>query len=277
MVVGKMMDLITVNQEKCTQCGVCVNACPSRVLKMGTSGPEAIVPGACNACGHCVAICPHMAIDNSRSPLASQPNLEKFPVINAEVAEQFLRSRRSIRCYKDTLVSREKVMKLVEIARFAPTASNSQGVSFIVVENNELLKKATEVIIEWMEGHLQKNTSIHWSFPHHVRAYREKGIDTILRNAPHLILATTPKGFSKGRESTILSLAYLELFATTLGLGSCWAGLFEMCIFANYYPLLSLFKIPEDKVITGAVMVGYPKYSYRRLVDRNLLDVTWLS
>jgi hypothetical protein len=39
---------------------------------------------------------------------------------------------------------------------------------------------------------------------------------------------------------------------------------------------LDLIKIPEDKVFTGAVMVGYPKYSFKRLVNRNPLDVTYL-
>lgn len=84
-----------------------------------------------------------------------------------------------------------------------------------------------------------------------------------MRGAPHLILATTRKNFPRGRENTILSLTYLELFATSFGLGSCWAGLFEMCALSDHYPLLELFDIPEDKVITGAVMVGYHKYSYR--------------
>jgi len=243
---------------------------------MGENGPEAVVPQACNACGHCVAVCPHRAIDNNRVPLANQSDLLEFPVVNEETAQQFLRSRRSIRCYRNTAVTREKLLKLVEIARFAPTASNKQGVSYIIVEDKRILEKATEITIGWIEEQLKQETPSHWSFPYHVRAYREKGVDTILRDAPHLILATAQKDFLKGRENTIFSLAYLELFATTIGLGSCWAGLFEMCVFANYYPLLELFNIPEDKVITGVVMVGYPKYRYKRMVDRNQLDVTWL-
>jgi hypothetical protein len=40
---------------------------------------------------------------------------------------------------------------------------------------------------------------------------------------------------------------------------------------------LQLFNIPEDKVITGAVMVGYPKYKYKELVDRNPLDVLFIN
>ena len=102
-------------------------------------------------------------------------------------------------------------------------------------------------------------------------------MDTVLRNAPHLILATSPKDFKNGVKNTISAFSYLELFATSLGIGSCWAGLFEMCAFSNYYPLMKLFNIPEDKVITGAVMVGYSKYKYKKLVDRNPLDVTFIN
>ncbi len=118
--------LIEVNQARCTQCGICAAVCPSQVLEMGEHGPEAIVPAACNACGHCVAICPQGAIDNNRAPLANQSDLLEFPVLNEETAQQFLRSRRSTRCYRKTAVPREQLLKLVDIARLAPTASNKQ-------------------------------------------------------------------------------------------------------------------------------------------------------
>jgi nitroreductase/NAD-dependent dihydropyrimidine dehydrogenase PreA subunit len=269
------MELIEVNQGDCIYCGICTEVCPSRVLTMGKNGPEAIAPAACVACGHCVAICPQGAIDNNKAPLARQIELEEFPVLQAQTAHLFLRSRRSIRCYKKRAVPREQLLQLVEIARFAPTASNSQSVSYMIVEDKEIIKQAIKVTIEWMEGHLGDH-SVHWSFPHHVKAYREAGRDTILRSAPHIILATTNKNFPRGRENTVFAFTYLELYAASLGLGSCWAGLFEMCVFSGYKPLLELFQIPEEKEITGAVMVGYPQYSYKRLVDRNPLDVTWL-
>ncbi|MCB2294661.1 nitroreductase family protein [Clostridium algoriphilum] len=268
------MELIKVDQSKCIKCGICVKVCPPKVLGMGENGPLAIEPQGCIACGQCVAVCPNTAIDNIKTPLNNQTILKKFPVVDKETAKQFLRSRRSIRCYKDMTVQREQLIELVNSARFAPTASNQQGISYIIVEDKKTLKKATEVVIEWMES--QGENPLHWSFPYHIRAYRETGIDQILRDAPNIILAMAPKEMKNGRENTIFSFAYLELFATTLGLGSCWAGLFEMCVFANYYPLLELFNIPKNKVLTGAVMVGYPKYGYKRLVDRNPLDITWV-
>lgn len=270
------MELIQINQTLCSQCGLCTKVCPANVLSMGETGPETITPQACNSCGHCVAICPCMAIDNTKTPLANQTTLTEFPVLNTTTAKEFLRSRRSIRCYKKNTVPQEQLLELVEIGRFAPTGSNRQGVSYIIVQDKEILKKATQVTIEWMEAQLLKETPVHHSFSHHVHAYRKEGKDTILRDAPHLILATTLKNSPSSRENTIFSLTYLELFATSLGLGSCWAGLLEMCIFSNHPPLLELFKIPEDQQITGAVMVGYPQYRYKRLTDRNPLQVTWL-
>ena len=269
------MNLIKIDQSLCIKCGICTKVCPTRILSMNENGPQEND----SKCMYCLwSMCcrmPYGAIDNVKTPLSNQVDIKNFPVINSQTAEQFLRSRRSIRCYKNTPVPQEKLLKLVDIAHFAPTASNSQGISYIIVKDKKILEKATKVIIEWMEHQLDNPS--HWSFPRHVHNYRKTGIDTILRNAPHLILATAPRDFKNGRENTISSFSYLELFATTLGLGSCWAGLFEMCAFSNYYPLLELFNIPTDKAITGAVMVGYPKYKYKRLVDRNPIDVTCIE
>ncbi|MBC2458852.1 nitroreductase family protein [Clostridium beijerinckii] len=271
------MDLITVNQSTCVKCGLCSNVCPSGVLSMNENGPIAIHPDNCITCGHCVAVCPSSSIDNIKTPLSNQLYLESFPIIDSSTAESFLRSRRSIRCYKEAKVPQQALLKLVNIARFAPTASNTQGLSYIVIKNKKILQQAASIVVEWMEDQLKNSPSPHWSFSRHVKNYREAGEDSILRNAPHIILATSTKDFKNGIKNTISAFSYLELFATTLGLGSCWAGLFEMCAFSNYKPLLELLQIPDNKVITGAVMVGYPKYKYRKIVDRNPLEVEFLD
>ena len=70
------MSLITLNEEKCTKCGMCIKECPSAVIEMGENGPEEINAKACLACGHCVAICPNEAIDNENSPLSEQVKKE---------------------------------------------------------------------------------------------------------------------------------------------------------------------------------------------------------
>jgi nitroreductase/NAD-dependent dihydropyrimidine dehydrogenase PreA subunit len=267
------MSIIKVDPKLCTKCGICVNVCPVKVLSMDDNSPIAANPQNCISCGHCVAVCPRAALDNLKTPFSKQEISAKIPVIDAKTAEQFLRSRRSIRCYKDNKVPRDKLLQLLDITRFVQTAGNSQGVSYMIVEDKDTLKKVADLVIDWMESQGDKPSRA--SFPRHVKAYRETGIDTILRGASHLILGMADSKNNNGRENTILSFAYLELFAPSLELGSCWAGLLEFALFARYQPLLELFNFPENKNFTGAMMVGYPKYTYKRLVDRNPLEVTW--
>jgi nitroreductase len=77
------------------------------------------------------------------------------------------------------------------------------------------------------------------------------------------------------RENSMISLSYLELYAPSLELGSCWAGVFEICARSDNSPMYKIFNIPEKKKITEAVMVGYPKYSYKRFTDRQPLSASF--
>lgn len=271
------LNLITVNQETCTKCGNCVDECPSDVLTMGDNGPDDILPQNCIACGHCVAVCPNRAIDNIRSPLIKQIEIAELEKVSPEEAEFFLRSRRSIRSYKKDHLPREKLQELVKIANYAPTGSNTQGISYIIVDDKEVLKKATEITIKFLETNPSIRPSLKKILIPLIDKYHETGVDSILRDAPALVVATADKDFVQGRINSISCLTYLELFAPTLDLGSCWAGLFELCALNENSPILKLLDLPENKIITGAVMVGYPKYKYQRLVERNPVDMEFFS
>jgi len=268
---NKMSNII-VNEKKCIKCGICLKECPVYVLHMGENGPEETPGSACNACGHCVAICPNAAMDNEKAPLAQQVDVRDITKLDEQQAEYFLRSRRSIRTYQKKSVSRENLSKLVNIARLAPTAGNSQSISFAIVENKQLIEKASEITIQILE-----NSAFRQQLEKTIRSYRDDGVDSIFHDAPNLIIATADKNFPHGRNNAISCLTYLELYAPTLGLGSCWAGMFEHCASVENSPLLKLFNISKEKMVVGAVMVGYPKYRYRRLVDRNPLDVTFID
>lgn len=271
-------DFIQVNPEKCTRCGLCVKICRG-TLGMGKAGPE-VVDDFCIACGHCVAVCPIGALDHKKVPLINQAGLEKSPVPAGESAACFLRSRRSIRSFQAKPVPRETVRKLLDIARFAPTACNSQGVSYHVVDDRATLKAMAAVIADWAEEDLNHGAlgKSQWSrnTANTIRRYREKGEDTILRNAPCLMIALAEKGMAGlGRDNTHFALTYVQLFAPALGLGTCWSGLFEYCGAAGYEPLLRLLNLPGDKNITGALIAGYPVYSFKRLVERDPLQISW--
>jgi nitroreductase len=192
-----------------------------------------------------------------------------------------LRSRRSIRNYQPKAVPRDKIRQLIDIARIAPTACNSQGVAYHVVEHPDTLRQIATTVIDWTEGELNSSPAMAASkyAPHTammVEIYRQTGEEVVLRSAPCLIVATADENaFAGGRDNTYISFAYLQLFAPSIGLGTCWAGLFEYCAASGYESLLNLLNLPKNMQVTSGMMIGYPKYTYQRLVDRNPLNVTW--
>jgi len=273
---GDFVELLKVNQELCIKCGLCAEVCPNGVIGMSAEGPQTVSPD-CIVCGHCTAICPTVALDHEKAPLDQQVPLDKYPVIDAETAATFLRSRRSIRQYKKEKIAKETVMKLLDIARFAPTGCNSQGLSYIVIENDEKLKRVTEATIEWLEKQLADNVEWVKPFAGLPEVYRKQGIDVVLRNAPSIIVAIAPQGFSMAHDNARFSLEYVELYAISMGLGTCWAGFVEIAAASQYKPLLEALQIPEEFTAVGAMMLGYPKYTFKRLVDRQPLSVTWVE
>ncbi len=273
-----MNNFIKVNSEKCTKCGLCEKICRG-TLVMSDLGPK-VDNDLCIECGHCVAVCPNGALDSTKTPLDNQVQIQKEKLIDSDIAATFLRSRRSIRTFQKRDVSREIISELLNIARFAPTACNSQGLSYHVIDNHEILHKITSIIADWTEESIEngvlKNSPWVQNTVSTIEQYRNDNKDTILRDAPCLVIATALREQKElGRDNTHFSLTYVQLYAQTLGLGTCWSGLFEYCSMAEYEPLLRLLNISKDRVVTGALLVGYPLYNFKRLVDRNPLEITW--
>jgi nitroreductase/NAD-dependent dihydropyrimidine dehydrogenase PreA subunit len=275
-----LMSLIKVDSEKCSRDGTCVQVCPLSLLSRDREGRPQMRPAAagyCIGCGHCVAVCPNGALDNSKSPVAKHTAIPEEYSPDPAQSALFLRSRRSIRCYEDKPVPREKILKLLDIARFAPSGHNSQSISYLVVEGAENLMRLSRIVVKWMRETVKLS-------PEFAKRYNmaavireeEKSGGRILRRAPLIIVAHAPADLTAAPVSTMLSLEYVELFAPALGLGTCWAGYALAC--AQQFPAFSQFlKIPAGRTITGILMVGYPTYRYHRLPDRNPLDVAWFE
>ncbi len=274
------MALITVDENKCARDGICVEVCPAAVLALDSEGLPTVKRGGedyCIKCGHCVAVCPYGALDNVNSPLSAQfPIPSGFPVA-PETAAVFLRSRRSVRRYTEEPIPRDLMLKLLDIARFAPSGHNTQGLSYLIVEGREPLDLVRGVVLDWMGEVVRTRPEIAtlYNFPAVIHAHA-KGRDQLLRGAPHLIVAHAPKSLGAAQVSTFLALEYVELYAPALGVGTCWAGYVQRCAVES--PALGrTLGISADHAITGILMAGYPQYTYHRLPDRNPLDAAWLG
>ena len=267
-----MNNLLIVDHDKCVKCGICANVCPSCIIALDDNGPKCVRDRGCMACGHCVAVCPTGALSNSRCPLE-----EQIPVpaekLNSEDAYNFMRSRRSIRNFKPQLVEEEKIRKLLDIARYAPTAANSQGMYYIVVSDEKLIRQIANATADWMELEMAAGSPRARYFNSVLKVYREQGVDIIARNAKQLIFALARRLNETGVSNCEQSWAYVELYAPTIGLGTTICGFIQTCAQTGYAPLRELLKVPTKQNIVGVLMVGYPKYQYYRLVERQHLKV----
>ena len=96
---------------------------------------------------------PYGRLNNSRCPY-EETDPVPTSVLDKKSAYDFMRMRRSIRNFKDELVSEEKITELLDIARYAPSAANSQGLYYIVVSDRELIRLPTA----WLIGCRKKST-----------------------------------------------------------------------------------------------------------------------
>lgn len=262
------MSFITVDKQICKRDLACVAVCPMGLLVKDEDGYPTGVENAereCLECGHCVSVCPYGGLTlpqmDPKSCTALKPELDIAP----EQAEQFLKKRRSIRSYKKKAVPREILAKVVDCARWAPTAKNGQPVHWLIFEKREDVHELAALTIEAMRQHD--------FFQEMVEAW-EKGEDMVLRGSPHLIVAHAHESSLNPIVDCTIAISYMELLATAHGLGTCWAGIF-MFAAESYPPLIEKLALPEGHKVYTAMMIGYPKFKYHRLPCRKEAPIAW--
>ncbi len=271
--------LFYVDPEKCKRDGICEEACGFKLIKRGEadSVPTRIAGSEelCVSCGHCVAVCPTGALSHHVIRPEDCPNVREELLINPEQAEQFLRSRRSIRNYSDKPVERDKLNKLIQVSGYAPSARNARPVHFLVLEDKTEVRRVSGLVVDWMRVTVKEAPALA------TRSYFDRVIalwngrkDPVCHNAPHLIIAHAAENARLAQVDCILALAYVELIATPLGLGTTWAG-FVMSAITSYSPLAETLDLPKGHKCFGVMMVGYPKLKFVRMPPRNPPKVAW--
>jgi len=277
--VGNKTGLLKADKEKCKKDGICAAECPMAIIEMNHGeGYPRLIPGAepvCLRCGHCIAVCPHGALQHASIPMERCPTIIKDLAINREEAVQFLRSRRSVRIFREKPVEKEKVAELIEIARYAPTAGNRQMVNWLVITDRDKIHQLAELTVGWIRFILEKGPEAARApyFPAMVKAW-DKGFDRILRNAPVLLVAHAPKEALNGMVDLTLALSYLELAAPTMGLGTCWAGLLQGALLSRPQ-IKEALGLPENHPHHYPMMLGYNKLRYYRLPERKPPKIVW--
>jgi len=203
------------------------------------------------------------------------PPVRKEGIPDPESVELLLRSRRSVRIFKKNRVPRETLDRIIGVARYAPSGSNSQMVRWLVIENSDEVRRLSGMVIDWMRAVMEAkpHRAKEWLFDILVDSW-DRGSDPVTRGAPHLVVAHAPKVGLFAEGNSYIALTYLELAAHSLGLGTCWAGMFQAAV-TSYQPLADALELPEGNKSYAAMMIGYPKHEFHRMPLRNEPVVTW--
>ena len=138
-----------------------------------------------------------------------------------------IKDRRSIRTYKGERIPEDKLEKLLEAARLAPSAGNRQNWKFIVVENEQI-----------------KNQLVTAS-----------NNQAFVGTASHVIAGIGDSAQKWHQVDLAIALEHIVLEAVELGLGTCWIGAF------NEDEVKKILKIPQDKKVVALLTVGVPAES----------------
>ncbi len=166
---------------------------------------------------------------------------------------EVLKNRRSVRKYNNEDVGADKLEKVLEAARIAPSWSNQQCWTFIVVRDPEKKKKLAE------------------SMPENNPARKAVG-----ETAPVvLVLCADPAESGKQDDKEYylldagLAMQQLMLAAHAEGLGTCWVAWFdedkarEAC------------SVPEDQRIVGLTPLGVPEKQPSEKPRKDLKEIVY--
>lgn len=273
------MSLIQIDESTCKKDALCAKECPAVIiqLKDKDSFPQMVEGGEalCLHCGHCVAVCPHDAFHHISVPQEKSPLLVKELALGSEQATQFLRSRRSIRRFKNKPVEQETIQSLIDTARYAPTGSNSQLINWTVHTDQEKIDQIIKLTVDHMREVVNSGDKSKMApyMPFVIAAY-DAGRNPVTHYAPVLLFASAPGGYRNGVVDVSITLSYLELAALSSGVGTCWLGIITFAAQSSEALRKEIGLPPDHKYFYGMVM-GYPKYKYHRMPERNPAVIQW--
>lgn len=171
-----------------------------------------------------------------------------------------IKTRRSIRKYKNVPVEEDKLLAVLEAARWAPSWANTQCWEFIVVKNPETKRKLAETLISWNPAReAVQNVSIV------IAACARIGVSGFRDGKP-----VTDKG-DFYMFDLALAIQNLTLAAHSLGLGTVQVGAFDALKAAE------ILKVPGNVKLVELIPLGYPAEGGRPPKRKELKEFVYLE
>lgn len=161
---------------------------------------------------------------------------------------ELVSSRQSVRAFDpEREIEKEKLERIIEVARLAPSACNAQPWSFVVVDNPELKNKVADATSSRVLGmnHFTKQAPVH-----------------LLLIEEKVNLSSGIGGWIKKKDYAQIDLgivaAHIVLAAQAEGFGTCIVGWFDED------KMRDLLHIPSSKRVWLDIVIGYSAQTLRK-------------
>ncbi len=288
----------SINQSLCQQCKLCIDVCPVNIIAGDNKGKINFISERehiCLQCGQCMAICTTKAIQITG--INYETNLFDLPKESVEYPQliNFLSHRRSVRNFKDKPVPREIIEKIITAIDFAPYGSKPEKMHITVVNDRKKIEtilpgieQFLDNIVKWVENPIasfmikrKKGIETFNTIKNHLYPiaktgnYKLKYGDRITRGAPAILIFHAETDAEEHTNNGLIYATYTVMAAQSLGLGATIIGLVPPAI-NKVKSVREKFGIPAGHEAVISVIVGYPKYKYKRTIKREQYQVKWI-
>jgi nitroreductase len=213
---------------------------------------------------------------------------------------ELLKSRRSIRAFRDKPVAKATIERIIDGARFAPSGHNSQSTEYLVVQDSTVLNQISAIAIEYLKFEIGRfgnplfrtlallavrekaESGLHEipGFKQMVQMF-DSGADPILNGAPVLLAFHAKRTDGYADTNAQLALQNASLVAHALGIGHFYTGwVLASCrapmARAWNRRIPDLIGIPPGNELYGALALGYPIPKFKNMIERKPPQIRWV-
>lgn len=179
-------------------------------------------------------------------------------------------NRRAVRRYQDKPVAAGMIEELLSAAVQAPSAMNGQPWAFVIVQNENLLKKISRAAQEY----LIRQTPGTVASEHARLPFMQEGFDIFYGARTLVVICTEKKEGFQPIGDCYLAAQNLMLASVALGLGSCPIGFARDVL--NLPEFTTELSIPENYQAVLPIVLGYPEGFTERAPRKPPLVLRWV-
>ena len=195
------------------------------------------------------------------------------PIDKACILLELMRTRRSIRFFKKTLIPDDHLMMILDGARWAPSAANAQPWKFLVIKDQRIKRKLMNTMKKEGQAVREKYAEFPWG-----TTSRDP---ELISKVPVIIAVCADFNRKELRKYDVFPFQHkkeivnnsisaaiqnMMLMAAALGIGSLWITPFST------REIKRLLSIPETLQLTALVALGYSARGHIEKIGRRSLE-----